>query len=259
MMPMQYKGDKILTKVLWFRNRAKFDIDFFDLLQPSRKVSPHRRYRSGLYHSDKCCREIQYESALELRFIERLETNPHVVFYWEQPVKIPYWRGRRKCTYTPDYGIYLDSGHVVLAEIKALPDMLDSRVQQKTEALMAFCSERGFGLLLTDGRHIPKDLMKGKVNRKLERELVAALNNSPIHQCQCQEIMERCNATKNELYKAVIRLGLRFRPFPMKLQHGDSKSIFRQVFFERKEYDELCENQLTTLLYLGGILNKPIP
>ena len=251
---MSAKGDKILTMVLWFSNRAKFDIDFFDLLQPSRKVSHHRRYRSGLYHSEECGRDIQYESALELRFMQQLEANRQVVFYWEQPVKISYWRGRRKVTYTPDYGIYLDSGYVVLAEVKELPDMLDDRVQLKIEALMAFCSERGFGLLLTDGRHVPKDLLKGKVNRKLERELLSALKLNPIRQPQCREIMERCNATPGELYKAVIRLGLRFRPFPMKLQTGNDCRIFRSVFFKRKKYCDLLDERFPTI---SGAISSP--
>lgn len=245
---MAKKSDnRILAKVLWFKNRTRFDIDYFDLLQPRREVSLHPRYRSGLFYSEKCGRDVQYESALELRFVQQLEANKHVVFYWEQPVKIPYWRGRRKATYTPDFGIYLDSGYFVVAEVKDLPDMLDYRCQLKTESLMEFCSDRGFGLLLTDGRHTPKDLLKGKVNRKLEKELVAALAHNALRQPQCRDIMERCNATLPELYKAVIRLGLRFRPFPMKLQRGKESRLFKQVFFERKKYDDLLDDQFPTL------------
>nr|WP_195461347.1 TnsA endonuclease N-terminal domain-containing protein [Alistipes sp. D31t1_170403_E11] len=172
----------ITCEILWFKQKLRFDIDYFDLLQPRREVSYDRRFRSGLFHSEKCGRDIQYESALE-----------------DQPVRIPYWRGRRKVTYTPDYGIYLDSGHVVLVEVKELSEMLDYRVQQKTEALMAFCSDRGFGLLLTDGRHTPRDLLKGKVNRRLERALLAALDEHPLRQAECREIMDRCHATSAEL------------------------------------------------------------
>lgn len=209
------------------------------MLQPQRTVSSHRRYWSGQYHSEKCGRDIQYESAIELRFIERLERSEHVAFYWDQPVKIPYWRGRRKVTYTPDFGIYLHSGYFILAEVKDLPDMLDSRVQLKTEALMEFCSDHGFGMLLTDGCHGPRDLLKGKINRKLEQELLKGVEQGPLRHEQCQSIMERCGASPAQLYKAVIRLELRFRPFPMKLQRGNDCKIFRQVFFEKKRYDDL--------------------
>lgn len=212
--------ETILSRVLWFENKIRFDIDYFDMLQPRRAVMHHRRYRSGLFHSEKCGRDIQYESALELRFVEQLEKNPRVVFYWDQPVKIPYWRGRRKVNYTPDFGLYLKTGHVVLVEVKELSDMLDYRVQRKTEALMEFCSKRGFGLLLTDGRHTPKDLLKGKVNRKLERELLARLENGPLRQAACRELMVQCEATPAQLHKAVIRHNLRFRSFPMTIRKG---------------------------------------
>lgn len=232
-MRKKIKND-ILAKVLWFDNRTRFDIDYFDLLRPRREVSHSKRYRSGLFRSEKCGREIQYESALELCFVEQLEANPQVVFFWDQPVKIPYWRGRRKVGYTPDYGIYLTSGHVVLVEVKELSEMLDYRVQQKTEALMEFCARRGFGLLLTDGRHTPKDLQKGKANRKLERMLLAALGKGTLRQPQIRELMDRCNATKRQLYKAVIRFGLHYQHFPMKLRLGSSENSFIKSFIGKK-------------------------
>lgn len=232
-MPRKLKND-VLTKVLWFDNRIRFDIDYFDLLQPRREVSHHRRYRSGLFRSEKCGRDIQYESALELRFVQQLEANPQVVFFWEQPVQISYWRGRRKVSYTPDFGIYLKRGYIVLAEVKVLADMLDGRVQQKAEALMEYCSKRGFGMLLTDGRHTPRDLMKGRVNRKLERTLLAALGQDTLRQPQIREIMDRCNATQRQLYKAVIRFGLQYHHFPMKLRLGSSENSFIKSIIGKK-------------------------
>lgn len=233
------KGKDIWSRVLWFERKDRFDFDFFNMLEPCRAVTSHPRYRSGVYRSEKCGRDIQYESALELRFIERMERAPRVVFYWEQPVRIPFWRGRRKVFYTPDFGIFLDSGHFVLAEVKELPDTLDYRVERKTEALMNFCSGHGFGLLLTDGRHGPDALLKGKVNRRLEKELLEALASGELRHEQCHQIMRRCNATAAQLYMAVIRHNLKFRPFPMKIQRGNDQSVSRQVFFGRKKYEEL--------------------
>ena len=254
---MAGKADKrLLKQVLWFERRVRFDIDYFDLLQPHREVTQHRRYKSGTFRSVKSGRDIQYESGLEYGFAQRLEADSQVVFYWDQPVQIPYWRGRKKGHYTPDYGIYLNTGHVVLAEVKELTDMLDYRVQQKAEALMTFCSERGFGMLLTDGRHTPKDLMKGKINRKLERQLLSALDRHPLRQTECQQIMERCNATAAELHKAVIRHELRFRPFPLKIRRGNDNRIFKQVFFERKNYEDAALAQFETLFGRSESGNK---
>lgn len=227
----------LFRQVLWLEHRSKFDIDFFDLLQPQRVVSSDPRYKSGVFHSEKCRRDIQYESGMELAFIEFLEKDEKVLFYWEQPVRIKYWRGRKKVTYTPDFGIYLATREFVIAEVKDLSGMLDHRVQAKTEALMEFCSERGFGLLLTDGRNTPQRLLKGKINRKLEKEILTALEITVVRKEQCREIMDRCHATCNELYRTIIRHNLKFSPFPFKLGKDNKNRIFREVFFEKKPYD----------------------
>lgn len=236
---------------LWFDRKTRFDIDYFDLLRPLRQVTAHPRYRSGCFRSEKCGREIQYESGLELDFVRRLERDERVTFYWDQPVRIPYWRGRRKVLYTPDFGIYLDSGHIVLAEVKDPAGMLDYEVQRKAEALMAFCSQRGFGMLLTDGRHTPRQLLKGPINRKLERLLRAATEHSPLRGDECRRLLESCGATTAELYKAVVRLGLRFRAFPMKIQRGNDCLFYREVFFRGKKYETLCDESFPTLFPHG--------
>lgn len=49
---------------------------------------------------------------------------------------------------------------------------------------MEFCSMHGFGFLLTDGKHTPEHLLKGKVNRRLEKELKAVLDTNPIREEQ---------------------------------------------------------------------------
>lgn len=241
---MAGSGDKgIWRKVVWCGERKRFDIDCFDLLRPCREVQCGGRFRSGVFRSAKCGREIQYESGLELDFVKRLERDDHVVFYWDQPVRIPFRCGKRRLYYTPDFGVWLASGRFVLVEVKDLPAMLDDGVQLKIEALMEFCRERGFGVLLTNGRHGPDRLLAGRVNHRLERELLAAIGRGCLNEASCRELTERCNARTAELYRAVIRLRLRLRLFPLKLRTESRRSIFRQVFFEHRRYDDLPENQ----------------
>lgn len=234
----------LLHKILWFDNRNRFDIDYFEMLQPRREVSHKPRYKSGVFRSDKCGREIQYESGLELDFIMELERCGEVLFYWEQPIAIPYWRGKLKARTYPDFGIYLQSGYFILTEIKSLADMLDHRVQAKAEGIMDFCSRHGFGFLLTDGKHTPKHLLRGKVNRRLEKQFKAALDTSPLRAEQYRTIKENCDATPNQLYRAIIRLDLKYASRRFKLQRGNQSPIFRQVYFKRKKFDELMEAKL---------------
>lgn len=243
---MLSKEQKLYRKIIWFENRIKYEIDFFELLQPQRKVSEHVRYKNGVVYSEKCKRWIQYESGLELEFIMQLEQMKSVRFYYEQPVKIPYWRGRRKQMYTPDFGIYLDTQEFVLVEIKDLPSMLEDRVQMKAEALLKFCAQKGFGLLFFDGRYTLDKLRKVKNNRKLEKAVLKAIEKGVLRKEHWNELMRECNATQNELYKIVIKHNLRFRPFPFKLQAGNQNYLFRQVFIEKKKYEDLQKEKFTT-------------
>lgn len=254
---MANKDSKIYNNILWFNNRIKYEIDFFDFLQPQRKVSEHPRYKSGLFYSEKCQREIQYESGMELGFIRQLEQLENVKFYYEQPVQIQYRRGKKKQTYTPDFGIYLQSREFVLAEIKDVPSMLDDRVQTRTEALLDFCAGKGFGFLLTDGMNTIDYLLKIKNNRKLEKEILSAVEETTLRKKQCNEIMKRCNATQNQLLKIILRHNLKFKSFPFKLQYGNKNEIFRQVFYQKRKYDDIInEKILTNPFFPANIENK---
>ena len=136
------KEQQLFRKILWFDKRIKFDIDYFELLQPQREVSDDPRYDNGIVFSEKCQRNIQHESGREKKFIDILENSKRVKFYFEQPCKIPYWRGRIKDEWTPDFGIYLNTGEFVIVEIKELRDMLDNKVQMKVEGALKFCRDR---------------------------------------------------------------------------------------------------------------------
>ena len=218
----------------------------YELLKPRRAVSDNPRYKSGLFYSEKCKRNVQYESGLELEFVKNLETNKKVLFYWDQPVKVRYRTGKHPHYTIPDYGIYLDTREIVIAEVKPLPEMLSHRVQAKMIGLMEFCSTRGFGLLLTDGRHTPSQLLRGKVNRKLEKELLEALDVGIIRKEQCREIITNTNATQSELYRIIIKHNLKFKSFPFTISRGNINPIYTQVFFERKSYDDLMGNEYLT-------------
>lgn len=241
---MLTQEQKLYRKILWFENRIRFEIDFFDLLQPQRTVSEHRRYKSGVFYSEKSMRWIQYESGLELNFIKQLEQMKNVLFYFEQPVQISYRRGKRKQTYTPDFGVYLDTKEFVLVEIKDLTSMLEDKVQHKVEVLMEFCSKKGFGLLFFDGKHTFDRLLKIKNNRKLEKEIMDAIEHTILRKKQYNEIAKRCNSTHNELLKVIIKQGLTFKAFPFKLQYGVNRNgMFRSVFVEKKRYDDLVREK----------------
>ncbi|MCD7969097.1 MAG: hypothetical protein LUF87_01930 [Alistipes sp.] len=220
----------IFRRVTWFDRREKFDIDYFDVLLPKRKVSSDPRYRSGVFYSEKCARFIQYESKLEYEFILLLESCKRVRFYFEQPVRIPYWRGRKRLRYTPDFGVYLTTGEFVIVEVKDLHGMLEDKVQCKTEGLIDFCTKMGFGLLVTDGRHTIADIKKIKLNRALERLVLSALEDGPIRRRQYAEMIVASGAKSNDILRIILKHDLYYTAFPLKIRHGGYNKVFREIF-----------------------------
>lgn len=241
------KDRQLFRKILWFDKRLKFDIDFFDSLQAQRIVSEHPRYKSGTFYSEKCQREIQYESGIELEFIKLLEQSKNVVFYWEQPVQIKYRRGRKNAIYTPDFGIYLKSKELVLVEIKGLANMCEHKVQMRIEALIKFCACKGFGLLLTDGKHTLSRIKKIPCNRKLERDILNTLDDHIIRKRECTELLDKHNATRNDLLKIIFKNQLRYKEFPFKLQKVNNNDVFHRVFYDNKRYDDLQKENFDLL------------
>lgn len=241
------KQQDVLKKIMWFNNRFKFDIDFFEFLQPQRYVSNHPKFKSGLFYSEKGKRQIQYESNLELDFIKSLEINKRVQFYFEQPVQIQFWRGRKKQIYTPDFGVYLTTGEFVLVEIKNLPNMLENRVQTKIEGLMQFCSDKGFGLLLTDGKHTFDYMKKYKLNSKFEKAILKALEDGTLRKNEVELIKKEYNGNTNELLKIIIRNNLQYKSFPLKLSKDNKNQLFRKVFIQKKKFEDLPSDKYSTL------------
>ena len=92
-------------------------------------------------------------------------------------------------------------GQLEIARLRGEESETLRRVQAKAEGIMDFCSRHGFGFLLTDGRHTPVHLLRGRVNRRLEKQLKAALATNPIRADQYKAIKESCEATPSQLYR----------------------------------------------------------
>lgn len=72
----------------------------------------------GKFPSRKNGRMVHHEGLLELDAIYLFEASPLIVRYREQPLTIRYADGARLRRYTPDFELLLQTGEVVLVEIK---------------------------------------------------------------------------------------------------------------------------------------------
>jgi hypothetical protein len=160
-----------LDNVIWFDTKTNNKAFINQSLLPKRKVNHDERYKSGLFYSAKCKRDIQYESQLEFRFIQILEALPIVKYYVEQPITVEYYSNNKHHTYTPDFAVLLATNEGFLVEVKDCLRMADCRVQRKVKALIDYCKTNGLGFLLTNGRHTINHILRYNYSKELEDEI----------------------------------------------------------------------------------------
>lgn len=131
--------------------------------------------RSGSWLCPKLGRGVAYESAIELRVIQLLGFAEQIAYYQEQPLAVSYWFDGRQRTYYPDLLAATTDGQCVLIEVKPVYEMAMAVNVAKYRALEGLCRARGWGLLLTDGRHTRALLEERSVDPDLEAALGAAL------------------------------------------------------------------------------------
>ncbi|WP_025663302.1 TnsA endonuclease N-terminal domain-containing protein [Aquimarina megaterium] len=220
-----------LRNVIWFDKRTKWKLDSIKLT-PKRQVNTDSDFISGTIESKKCGRDIQYESGLELDFINNIEQFPIVKTYVEQPVTIEYIFNGKSHIYTPDFAVFLNNNQGVLVEVKDFTGMVDAIVQRKIEALIDYCQKHGFGLLLTTGKDYIDKLMCHTYNKDFEEELRRRLQEKGGRTMFFKEfkmIREQYNAVWIELLVIVLKNDWCLYPMPFKLTMRNNRQKFRKT------------------------------
>lgn len=238
--------ERVLKTVVWFDNVKTWKREAFERQVPKRKVNDNEQFIHGTFWSDKCKREVQYESGQELYLIKLLEISPKVEYYLEQPVIINYSRHGRERHYTPDFAILLDSGQCVLAEAKTLFEMTYAVTHRKMEALIEYCERHGFGFLLTNGKYSIDRLLAYQHNPDFEstlRERLYEPGAGTLYYSEYNEIFKRCKATYKDLLAIVIKNGWSYYPSVFRLNCRNPYLLFRKKIIEKLA--QLNGHQLT--------------
>lgn len=113
--------------------------------QRMRRVVSRSNYRvTGKYPSWKKQRMAYWESSIELDGFRRLDADPSVFGYQEQPAKITYEVDGKRHVHYPD--ILIDqAGRRVFREVKTDDDAASSEVVTRTEVMKMLLAPRGFG------------------------------------------------------------------------------------------------------------------
>jgi len=98
-------------------------------------------YTRGTFFSVKNGKAIPYKSSSELQYLKWLESNPDVVNYEYEPVRIPYLFEGRQHTTRPDFLVHYTDGHTELVEVKMEWRLSDLQEQVKIQIMKKYAEE----------------------------------------------------------------------------------------------------------------------
>ena len=213
----QAKLQDLLANVIWPNKIVMMTSESIEGLERARHVSSDSEGNAGSFHSGKMARLIEYESEIELRFYQWLEELDEVKFYQEQPFKVPYEYEGRRFLYYPDVLFVLEDGKGIVVEIKPIFKMALNINLKKWTGLRNFCSDKGLGLLVTDGRYTIQQIQHYEVNPSFAKDVLMLLDKGPLSWAQYKPIREKHNATRNDFVGLVLKSKLYWSLNPFKL------------------------------------------
>ncbi|MDY6938199.1 MAG: sigma factor-like helix-turn-helix DNA-binding protein [Cyanobacteriota bacterium] len=170
-----------------------------------REVSLDGEGISGSFYSKKLSRLVQYESSLEMNFLLCLEYSNDVIFYQEQPVRIPYNYKKNSYFYYPDFLFVLKNGTGIITEIKPVFKMALQENLTKWSALKAYCSQHGLGLLVTDGRYSIQQIQRHEVKPEFSSYVLEKLCQGNMNWSEYKKIKEQFNPSRNDFVALVLK------------------------------------------------------
>ena len=213
----RWKLEQLLPYVIWPSQVCALTPEQVRGVQRQRSVSIDGDGKAGSFFSQKMKREVQYESKLEFKFLRWLEDLPEIMLYQEQPFVVSYQQGEEMNRYYPDVFFLLHDGRGIVVEIKPVFKMALQRNLVKWSALRQFCSERGFGLLVTDGRHSIQQVQHRDINPDFVKAILAALQHGPLSWKEYKGIKDRYGVGKNEFVALILQKRLVWELSPFSL------------------------------------------
>lgn len=194
------------------------------LLQRARDESPDGEGHTRSFESTKLGRAVQYESHMELDFLLRLEECETVSRYQEQPVEIPYEFEGKSHSYFPDVLFVLTDGRAVIVELKPLYQMALRQNLVKWSALKKFCTAKGWGILITNGRKTIQEVQHQEADEAFARAVMQRLEGGPIKWADYRELRDCHEADWRDFLALILQQRLDWRLGPFKLERLETRA-----------------------------------
>jgi hypothetical protein len=160
---------------------------------------------------------VQFESSIEHAFLLSLDRAPSVAAYQEQPFALPYQIAGQTRMYYPDVSVLFVDGRGAVVEMKRRSAFALHENIVKLSALRTFCTEHGYGLLVTDGRTAIQTLLRREVPPGFKSEITAALHRGPLSWPTYRAIRNRHGAVVDDFVALVLQERLIWTLLPFTL------------------------------------------
>ncbi|MEL7409749.1 MAG: TnsA endonuclease N-terminal domain-containing protein, partial [Cyanobacteria bacterium J06558_2] len=192
------------------------EIDFRSFSR-QREVLLDGEGKAGSFYSKKLNRLVQYESGLEMDFLFYLECFHDVIFYQEQPVRIPYEFQGATYSYYPDFLFVLKNGTGIITEVKPIFKMALKKNLTKCSALKAYCAQNSLGLLVTDGRYSIQQIQRHEVKVDFSNAILEKLRQGNINWTEYKKIKDQFNPSRDDFVALVLKNKLFWKLSPFLL------------------------------------------
>ena len=137
---------RICDHILWPSTVVRLkDLSEFRNMRPLDQFAPTK---TGVFHSEKHSRLIEYASDLERVLLRHLDADPRVHSLQEQGLQLPYVIDEEPHDYYPDAVVRLNDGRVFLMEIKPPEHLGEYDQSLKWASAAKACATNGYGLYI---------------------------------------------------------------------------------------------------------------
>jgi hypothetical protein len=225
---IEYKDQKLRQKWMELEKRVffpakvvRFENGFIsEMATRTRDISEFGTGNNGEFESLKMARLVHYESLTELAILELLEKLDNVVWYQEQPIKIPYEYRGKNYFYYPDIAVLLKNRFAFVIEVKPIQYMLNEWVLVKAIYAQKYLGQKGIGFAIIDHKgQTLFDIEENNVNLDAQSEILQGINrNGKIGLSEFKEIMSAHALTQADINVILLKndLSLSIKPFSIK-------------------------------------------
>lgn len=162
-------------------------------------------YYTGKFFSRKMNREVHYNSLEHLHFLLNLEYQKEIRSYYEFPFKVSYNFEEHVTAIFPQVFYIYNNRKGVVVEIIPISRMALRSEIIRLKALKKFCWEKGYGILVTDGRYSIKQVKEMPVNPEFKREIIEILEKGDMIKEVLYEIKKRHKISTEEFTAFVLQ------------------------------------------------------